>query len=779
MGNDSSVKAARLAEAAYFIRRGWAVLIDHDVSAGRCSCAEGPSCRTPGKHPREGGWQNNPLRDVDEVAQRLERWPEANLGIATGPASGFWALDVDPKNGGDVALAELERTHGPLPYTQVHRTGSGGEHRLFELPPDFTPTNANRLPGGLDVRGAGGQIVAPGSYTDLGPYTVRVEAPTLAQAPAWLLDFIRPQVVREPVHGLSTGAGGGYEFAGQALSTAGPQDPRLAAYARRAVGLELAALADTPLGRGTRAVQAAYALIELCNSPWAALDVESVHAAYLDACRTAMTYGGRFDEAEAVGAWNSAAKKVGWRGREVPPERELIGAVDVPDFSVPGVLGLTIPAPRAEMDAPGTAGLVGVLDNPWTTRGQSLTWENAPVDQSRGQAVDQAWTPTDFDMEDPAMRALVAREVRAQLVKAEAKRLMVAAAGDGGALERLRAALLDATELGNIPANAPLVKGWLVKDSLARLSGPSGVGKSFVMIDLAGCVGGGIAWHGNRVEQGRVVYVVAEGVGGVDARRRAWEKAYGRTMTGVTFLPLPVQVSEPEWDAFTALMEEVKPTLVIVDTQARVTVGMRENDPTEMGQFVHALDRLRLATGACVLVVHHTGVDGDRARGATSVKGALQTELMVTRGEGGRELLVRQDKQKDGVELPDLRLGMRYMDLGLDSDGEPTGSLALTRTMDIVGGRRTNADLINEIMREVFSRGNGGTTAQVYGVTCGERKLMKKSAFFKAWGELVEAGNVGQIRGTAYWRHVPMDMRDKLTEPLAKGKGFVLPDELN
>lgn len=772
MGNDSSVKAARLAEAADFIRRGWAVLILHDVSAGHCSCAEGPACRSAGKHPREGAWQNNPLREVDQVAQRLERWPEANLGLACGPASGFWALDVDPKNGGDLALAELERQYGPLPYTQVHGTGSGGRHVLFALPPDFTPTNANRLPAGLDVRGAGGQIVAPGSYTDLGPYAVRVLAPTLAAGPAWLLDFIRPQPVREPVHDRSTGAGGGYEFAGQGLSTAGPQDPRLTAYARRAVRLELAALADTPLGRGTRAVTAGYALIELINSPWAGLDADQVYAAYLDACRTAMTFGGRFDEAEAVGAWSSAARRVGWRGREVPPERELTGAIDVPDFSVPGVLGMAIPAPRAEMSTP------GVIDNPWTTRGQSLTSENMPVGDLRGPAVDQAWTPMDFDMEDPGMRALVAREVRAQLVKAEAKRLMAAAAGDGGALERLRAALLDATELGNIPANAPLVKGWLVRDSLARLSGPSGVGKSFVMIDLAGCVGGGIAWHGHRVEQGRVVYVVAEGVGGVDARRRAWEKAYGRAMSGVTFLPLPVQAGEPEWDAFVALMEEVKPSLVIVDTQARVTVGLRENDPTEMGQFVHALDRLRLATGACVLVVHHTGVDGDRARGSTSVKGAMQTELMVTRGDGARELLVRQDKQKDGAELPDLKLGLRYIDLGLDSDGEPTGSLALTRAMDIVGGRRTNADLINEVMREVFSKGNGGTTSQVYGVAVGERKLMAKSAFFKAWGELVEAGNVGQIRGTAYWRHVPLDMRDKLTEPLAKGKGFVLPDEV-
>lgn len=776
--NDSSIKAARLVEAASFVARGWQVLILHDVSAGQCSCLprkDGKECKwsNQGKHPRMGAaWQHAGLSDVDDVTRWLDVHPTANLGLLTGPPSGFWALDVDPKNGGDVALFELEREHGQLPLTRVHRTGSGGRHYLFALPDDFTPGGSSgRLPAGLDVRGAGGQIVAPGSRTLVGDYTVEYDA-EIIPAPEWLLDHIRPRVVHE----RSTER----VYAGEWKSTEQNDsvDPRLAAYARAAVGRELQRIRDTVTGRGTAAVTAAYALIELCNSPWARLDENEVHTAFLDACEAAMAYGGAFDLDEAEAAWRSAARKVGWRGREVPPELAIPGAIEAPDFSVAGVLGMTIPAPRV------AEGFQSVLDNPWTTRGLALSGENTPSDDLRGLPVDYpvdypaavpAPLPLGLDA-DPGYRALVDREVRQILVREEAKRLVAAGRGDGGALERLRAAMLDASELGTIPRNEPLVKGWLVKDSLARVSGPSGVGKSFVTLDLAACVGAGLDWHGCRVTRGVVVYLVAEGAGGVEVRRDAWQKAYGRPMTGVKFLPTPVQTAGPEWDAFVQLMEEVRPVLIILDTQARITVGQKENDSTDMGLFVHALDRLRLATGACVLTVHHTGTEGDRARGSTAIKGALQTELMVTRD--GRELVVRQDKQKDGAELPDLRLGTRVVDLGVDGDGDPVTSLALTRSMAIVGGIETPVTQVNAVMAEYFCRGNGGTVGQVCGVAVVQLGLMKRAAFYKAWGTLVEMGNVGQVRGTAYWRYVPAELREKLTEPAAKGKGFVLPEEM-
>lgn len=112
-----------MASAAPFFARGWHVLVLHDVAAGTCSCGTDLCLSKPangGKHPRGGGgWQFQAVADPAGLAAKLAalRAPYANLGILTGQASGVFVLDVDPRHGGDTALAGLERVHGPLPYT--------------------------------------------------------------------------------------------------------------------------------------------------------------------------------------------------------------------------------------------------------------------------------------------------------------------------------------------------------------------------------------------------------------------------------------------------------------------------------------------------------------------------------------------------------------------------------------------------------------------------------------------------------------------------------------
>jgi len=87
--------------------------------------------------------------------------PSANIGLATGRAI---VLDVDPRHGGDVSLCALEAEHGPLPRTCRSITGGGGEHIFFKSPDGVEIRNsAGDLAPGLDIRGAGGYIVAPSS----------------------------------------------------------------------------------------------------------------------------------------------------------------------------------------------------------------------------------------------------------------------------------------------------------------------------------------------------------------------------------------------------------------------------------------------------------------------------------------------------------------------------------------------------------------------------------------------------------------------------------------
>jgi hypothetical protein len=57
-----------------------------------------------------------------------------------------------------------------------------------------------------------------------------------------------------------------------------------------------------------------------------------------------------------------------------------------------------------------------------------------------------------------------------------------------------------------------------------------------------------------------------------------------------------------------ALADELKGyDLVIIDSFARVTTGVEENDSKEMGQIVAAVDFIREKTGATILLIHHTG----------------------------------------------------------------------------------------------------------------------------------------------------------------------------
>jgi len=121
------------------------------------------------------------------------------VGIATGKASGLWVLDIDTgagKNGHDT-LADLEAEHGKLPDTVEVVTGSGGRHIYFAWPDGVEIRNdqAGRLGPGLDVRGEGGQVLAPPTLHPSGP-AYEWEASShpddveLALAPEWLIGLL-------------------------------------------------------------------------------------------------------------------------------------------------------------------------------------------------------------------------------------------------------------------------------------------------------------------------------------------------------------------------------------------------------------------------------------------------------------------------------------------------------------------------------------------------------------------------------------------------------------
>lgn len=127
--------------------------------------------------------------DLDIIRGWWRPWPDALVGIPTGPDSGVWILDIDGEPGRR-SLNELMARLGGETISDltpcVSRTPSGGLHLIFRLQPGERPRNRARdIGGGLDTRGvkadgtSAGYFIAPGSTLPDGRGYEWVDATTL------------------------------------------------------------------------------------------------------------------------------------------------------------------------------------------------------------------------------------------------------------------------------------------------------------------------------------------------------------------------------------------------------------------------------------------------------------------------------------------------------------------------------------------------------------------------------------------------------------------------
>lgn len=105
-----------------------------------------------------------------EVKGWFEKYPDAQVGIITGAISNLTVVDVE--KGGDPSFLPQE--------TMIASTGGGGYHYFFKFEPAMT--NKARIKKLVDIRSEGGYVVAPGSCSEKGPYTLLQDAP-LVQFP--------------------------------------------------------------------------------------------------------------------------------------------------------------------------------------------------------------------------------------------------------------------------------------------------------------------------------------------------------------------------------------------------------------------------------------------------------------------------------------------------------------------------------------------------------------------------------------------------------------------
>lgn len=128
-------------------------------------------CRTEGDRAKRP-FTRNGFKDATVNGDQIKAWWQQHKGAAIGVPTGvLWdVLDVDVKNNEDgrLHLPRL-RTLGLLNgCKRVVRTPSGGFHLYFTASPGLK-NKANRTLG-LDVRSAGGYVLAPTSYIETDAY---------------------------------------------------------------------------------------------------------------------------------------------------------------------------------------------------------------------------------------------------------------------------------------------------------------------------------------------------------------------------------------------------------------------------------------------------------------------------------------------------------------------------------------------------------------------------------------------------------------------------------
>lgn len=245
--------------------------------------------------------------------------------------------------------------------------------------------------------------------------------------------------------------------------------------------------------------------------------------------------------------------------------------------------------------------------------------------------------------------------------------------------------------------NQPLLAGnWIVKNVLpaqafCTIIGHPGCGKSFLALDMALHIAAGMPWQDKKTKKGLVLYLAAEGQRGQQNRVEAWKRHYAAKGLAFAMIPVGVNLRDREAD-LPKLHETIQAALhhmgidlsvLVVDTLNRTFGGGDENG-TDMSDYVENVGRIQAQFGCTVIVVHHIPKNSETVseRGHGSLRGAIETSLVIQHDEpsGVRTILCK--KQKDAEDGWKTQFKLKVIELGHDEDGDPVTSCVVIPTDD-------------------------------------------------------------------------------------------------
>ena len=198
--------------------------------------------------------------------------------------------------------------------------------------------------------------------------------------------------------------------------------------------------------------------------------------------------------------------------------------------------------------------------------------------------------------------------------------------------------LLSAKERRDKPPMQWAVEKLIPEWGIGQMFGDTATGKTFVAIDLAMrmCNDNELWLNAKINHRGPVIYALMEGAFDFQQRIDAWIAAHTDATDEDLWVLEEEALDLASVESVVALVEdirllELRPAMVIIDTQALATPGTNESDNSEMGVVMSHLKALATELHCPVMTVHHTGLQNkERSRGASAQKAALDFEIQVT-----------------------------------------------------------------------------------------------------------------------------------------------------
>ncbi|MDX2277914.1 MAG: AAA family ATPase [Hyphomonadaceae bacterium] len=584
-----------------------------------------------------------------EVIKRMWRaHRDAVPSIATGP-SGLVVLDADQKDDGPAKMRALFEENGGLPQGVIDSpTKSQGVHFIFADPERSFSNKAGALKKeyGTDVRGSGGQIVAPGSLLDDGrSYGTRDDLVRFLRAynnksfPE-VPEFIQGLIGAQAEHNDDTSPSKERDVI-KALQDAdwdkheNDFDPDLPTYdleALRTTNAEFKELYDNPSSdcSTNRFLAARHVMREWPDMPAPALSI------FFSQWEGAGTYtdekpkSGEYDDRQIAREWLKN------QGLSKPSKGDAFGVVEVDE--------------KAEyLEVHGN-----VVDfDSWHEGIQAKRAERgARLERAEERAQEEVSQPTSKDE--------------------RAKRFVY--------IENIRGAVRRALDW--------CIKFFVARGTTSVATGLWGAGKTAVFTDIGLHVGHGFEWRGRKVKKGVVIYVALENSEDVERRVEAWcelmERA-GRDVSGGAFVVHrgPCRLFDPTGKATrdekdlieianTAAEHYGLPTaMIVIDTLAQSIMPGNDNDSQDAGIYTAAMQRIVAATGANVTALAHPTKSGEGVRGSGALQANVDTVIEVSRDGAGRGTIKAGSKFRIGnPSKVSFGYRLRSQSLGQDADGD-------------------------------------------------------------------------------------------------------------